>query len=49
VHVSKFGSWALLVSVSFVLVAALKRLDIRRRGMGASDYDLPMPALSSRS
>jgi uncharacterized membrane protein YoaT (DUF817 family) len=49
VHVSKFGSWALLVSVSFVLVAALKRLDIRRRGVGASDYDLPMPALSSRS
>ena len=38
-----------LVSVSFVLVAALKRLDIRRRGVGASDYDLPMPALSSRS
>ncbi|MFI5842140.1 DUF817 domain-containing protein [Catenuloplanes sp. NPDC051500] len=25
VHLSKFGSWALLVSVSFVLVAALKR------------------------
>jgi uncharacterized membrane protein YoaT (DUF817 family) len=46
VHVSKFGSWALLVSVSFVLVAALKRLDVRRRGAGASDYD-PMPALAS--
>jgi uncharacterized membrane protein YoaT (DUF817 family) len=29
VHVSKFGSWALLVSVSFVLVAALKRIEHR--------------------
>lgn len=27
VHVSKFGSWALLVSVSFVLVSSLKRLE----------------------
>jgi uncharacterized membrane protein YoaT (DUF817 family) len=39
VHLSKFGSWALLVSVSFVLVASLKRLDRRRRGDGPSDYD----------
>ena len=39
VHVSKFGSWALLVSVSFVLVASLKRLDYRRRGVGRSDFD----------
>ena len=29
VHVSKFGSWALLVSVSFVLVAALKHWEAR--------------------
>ena len=41
VHLSKFGSWALLVSVSFVLVASLKRLDLRRRGEGGSDYDRP--------
>ena len=39
VHLSKFGSWALLVSVSFVLVAALKRLDRRWRGEEPSDYD----------
>lgn len=41
VHVSKFGSWALLVSVSFVLVAALKRLDRHRRGEVGSDFDMP--------
>jgi uncharacterized membrane protein YoaT (DUF817 family) len=40
VHVSKFGSWALLVSVSFVMVASLRRLDRRRRGEERSDYDL---------
>jgi uncharacterized membrane protein YoaT (DUF817 family) len=44
VHVSKFGSWALLVSVSFVLVATLKRWDHQRRGPERSDYDPPDPA-----
>ncbi|HEY1484754.1 MAG TPA: DUF817 domain-containing protein [Micromonosporaceae bacterium] len=43
VHVSKFGSWALLVSVSFVLVAMLKRWDHRRREPERSDYDPPEP------
>ncbi len=43
VHVSKFGSRALLVSVSFVLVASLKRLDHRRRGEVGSDFDPPLP------
>ncbi|MEV7230076.1 MULTISPECIES: DUF817 domain-containing protein [Polymorphospora] len=44
VHLSKFGSWALLVSVSFVLVASLKRLDARSRGEAGSDFDRPAPA-----
>lgn len=47
VHLSKFGSWALLVSVSFVLVAALKRLDDHRRGDAGSDYDRPPPAVDA--
>lgn len=41
VHLSKLGSWALLVSVSFVLVGSLKGLDRRVRGEGGSDFDLP--------
>lgn len=49
VHVSKFGSWALLVSVSFVLVGSLKRLDRRRRGEAGSDFDPLPPTLVSQS
>jgi uncharacterized membrane protein YoaT (DUF817 family) len=43
VHVAKFGSWALMVSVSFVLVASLKRLDCRWRGEVGSDFERPEP------
>jgi hypothetical protein len=38
VHLSKFGSWALLVSVSVVLVASLKRLNNHRCGDTGSDF-----------
>lgn len=47
VHVSRAGSWALLVSVSFVLVAALKRLHWRCRGDEPSDFGTPAPVRAS--
>jgi uncharacterized membrane protein YoaT (DUF817 family) len=42
VHLSKFGSWALLVSVSFVLVAALKHRHHHRPVDEPSDFDEPV-------
>ncbi|WP_063746564.1 DUF817 domain-containing protein [Catenuloplanes japonicus] len=60
VHLSKFGSWALLVSVSFVLVAALKRweegsfprgvpVEARETGREAASAKRPVLAGSRRA